>query len=145
MLVQQKWTMPPPTDEQQEQQQKMMKYMMVFMGLMFYKVASGLCIYFIASSVWGFCERQLLPKKKPGAVPEPPPDEQAAGLVCAAAQRQAGPTATAVTTGLADKADNPSLRIFSGEQRGGKGKRGKAPAGQDARQGRRRRRPATVR
>ena len=67
MLVQQKWTMPPPTDDQQAQQQKMMKYMMVFMGLMFYKVASGLCIYFIASSMWGFAERQLLPKKKPGA------------------------------------------------------------------------------
>jgi hypothetical protein len=31
---------------------------------MFYKVAAGLCLYFIASSVWGFCERKLLPKKK---------------------------------------------------------------------------------
>ena len=79
MLVQQKWTMPPPTDEQQEQQQKMMKYMMVFMGLMFYKVASGLCIYFIASSVWGFCERQMLPKKKPGdGVPTPTDDKRGA-------------------------------------------------------------------
>jgi YidC/Oxa1 family membrane protein insertase len=45
-------------------QQKMMKYMMAFMGLMFYKVPSGLVLYFIASSVWGFCERKLLPKKK---------------------------------------------------------------------------------
>ena len=43
-------------------QQKMMKYMMVFMGLMFYKVASGLCLYFIASSLWGIAERKLLPK-----------------------------------------------------------------------------------
>jgi YidC/Oxa1 family membrane protein insertase len=43
-------------------QQKMMKYMMIFFGLMFYKVAAGLCIYFIASSVWGFTERKLLPK-----------------------------------------------------------------------------------
>jgi YidC/Oxa1 family membrane protein insertase len=65
MIFQQKYTMPPPTDEQQEMQQKMMKYMMVFMGLMFYKVPSGLVLYFIASSVWGFCERKLLPKKKP--------------------------------------------------------------------------------
>jgi YidC/Oxa1 family membrane protein insertase len=64
MIFQQKMTMPPPTDEQQEMQQKMMKYMMVFMGLMFYKVPSGLVLYFIASSVWGFCERKLLPKKK---------------------------------------------------------------------------------
>ena len=79
MIVQQKWTMPPPTDEQQEMQQKMMKYMMVFMGLMFYKVASGLCIYFIASSLWGFCERQLLPKKKPEALPEPSGEDEGAG------------------------------------------------------------------
>ena len=64
MIVQQKMMTPPPPDEQQEMQQKMMKYMMVFFGLMFYKVAAGLCIYFIASSVWGFTERKLLPKKK---------------------------------------------------------------------------------
>jgi YidC/Oxa1 family membrane protein insertase len=64
MIVQQKMLMPPPADEQQEMQQKMMKYMMVFMGLMFYKVAAGLCLYFIASSLWGFAERKLLPKNK---------------------------------------------------------------------------------
>ena len=60
---------PPPTDEQQEAQQKMMTYMMVFMGFMFYKVAAGLCIYFIASSIWGLAERKLLPKTKPGKQP----------------------------------------------------------------------------
>jgi YidC/Oxa1 family membrane protein insertase len=49
----------------------MMKYMMVFFGLMFYKVAAGLCLYFIASSAWGFAERKLLPKKKPGELPPP--------------------------------------------------------------------------
>jgi len=42
----------------------MMTYMMVFMGLMFYKVAAGLCIYFIASSLWGLAERRLLPKSQ---------------------------------------------------------------------------------
>jgi YidC/Oxa1 family membrane protein insertase len=64
MIAQQKMMTPPPTDEQQAMQQKMMKYMMIFFGLMFYKVAAGLCLYFIASSAWGFCERKLLPKKK---------------------------------------------------------------------------------
>jgi YidC/Oxa1 family membrane protein insertase len=64
MLVQQKMMMPPPTDEQQAMQQKMMKYMMIFMGLMFYKVAAGLCVYFIATTLWGFAERKLLPKSK---------------------------------------------------------------------------------
>jgi YidC/Oxa1 family membrane protein insertase len=72
MWFQQKLTMPPPTDEQQEMQQKMMKIMMPVFGLMFYKVAAGLCIYFIASSLWGLAERKLLPKTKPavaGAAP----------------------------------------------------------------------------
>ena len=71
MIVQQKMMMPPPTDEQQEMQQKMMKWMMIVFGLMFYKVAAGLCIYFIASTLWGFAERKLLPKAKlPGASDE---------------------------------------------------------------------------
>jgi YidC/Oxa1 family membrane protein insertase len=69
MVIQQIQTMPPPTDEQQAMQHKMLKYMTIFFGIMFYKVAAGLCIYFIASSIWGMCERKLLPKKKtaPGA------------------------------------------------------------------------------
>jgi YidC/Oxa1 family membrane protein insertase len=54
--------MPPPADEQAEATQKMMKYMMVLMGLMFFKVAAGLCIYFIASTLWGLAEKQFLPK-----------------------------------------------------------------------------------
>ena len=40
----------------------MMKFMMVFMGVMFYKVPSGLGIYFITSSLWAIGERLLLPK-----------------------------------------------------------------------------------
>jgi YidC/Oxa1 family membrane protein insertase len=49
-------------------QQKMMKYMMVFMAFMFYKVPSGLGIYFITSSLWQVCERLLLPKVQPAPV-----------------------------------------------------------------------------
>jgi YidC/Oxa1 family membrane protein insertase len=64
MIVQQKMMTPPPADEQQAMQQKMMKYMMIFFGLMFYKVAAGLCLYFIASNLWSLAERKLLPKKK---------------------------------------------------------------------------------
>jgi YidC/Oxa1 family membrane protein insertase len=64
-LVTQKMAMPAPTNEQQVMQYKMMKYMTVFMGLFFYKVASGLCLYFIASSLWGIGERKLLPKPAP--------------------------------------------------------------------------------
>lgn len=67
--MQQKLMMPPPADEQQALQQKIMKYMMLFMGVLFYKVASGLCIYFIASSLWGLAERKFLPKTTPIAGP----------------------------------------------------------------------------
>ncbi|MEX2092037.1 MAG: membrane protein insertase YidC [Pirellulales bacterium] len=63
-LVSMKFSMPEPTNEQGVMQQKMMKYMTGFMGLMFYKVASGLCLYFIASSLWGLGERRLLTKAK---------------------------------------------------------------------------------
>lgn len=62
MLVQTKLFSPPPTTPEAEMQQKMMKYMMVFMAFMFYKVPSGLGIYFITSSLWAICERLLLPK-----------------------------------------------------------------------------------
>ncbi len=68
-IWQQKMFMPPPTDEQTAMQQKMMMYMTVFMGVMFYKVPSGLCIYFIASSLWGIAERKLLPKTLPQGNP----------------------------------------------------------------------------
>ncbi|MFN0054485.1 MAG: membrane protein insertase YidC [Planctomycetales bacterium] len=61
-IVQQKLVMPPPANEEQAMQQKMMNFMMVFMGIMFYKVPAGLCVYFIASSLWGLAERKLLPK-----------------------------------------------------------------------------------
>lgn len=70
-LWQQKLFMPPPADEQAALQQKMMKYMMIFMGVMFFKVPSGLCIYFIASSLWGIAERKLLPKFNPALATQP--------------------------------------------------------------------------
>ncbi|MCH5377097.1 MAG: YidC/Oxa1 family membrane protein insertase, partial [Planctomycetes bacterium] len=60
-LLQQKMFMPPATDDQTRMQQQMMKFMMVFMGVMFFRVPSGLCVYFIASSLWGIVERKMLP------------------------------------------------------------------------------------
>jgi hypothetical protein len=97
MIIQQKYTMPPPTDEQQEMQQKMMKFMMIFFGLMFYKVAAGLCVYFISSSVWGFCERKLLPKKKQST--DEPTSESLLQRVLKRGENgtEAPPTSTAVT------------------------------------------------
>jgi YidC/Oxa1 family membrane protein insertase len=65
-LVQQKFMMPPATSPEQEMQYKMFFYMTIGMGLMFYSVPAGMCLYFIASSTWGLAERKLLPKPKLG-------------------------------------------------------------------------------
>ena len=69
-LWQQKKMMPPPADETAAMQQKVMTFMMIFMGILFYKVPSGLCLYFIISSLWGLGERRVLLQMKPaGGVP----------------------------------------------------------------------------
>lgn len=57
MFMHQKLTMPKPTNEEQAQQQVMMNVMMVVMGATFYRVPSGLCLYFIATNVWSMTER----------------------------------------------------------------------------------------
>jgi YidC/Oxa1 family membrane protein insertase len=59
-LVHQKLFMPPATDEQSRLQQQIMMYMTVFMGVMFFRVPAGLCVYFIVSSLWGIVERTWL-------------------------------------------------------------------------------------
>ncbi len=64
-LAQQKMFMPPATDEQTAMTQKMMSIMTLMMGLFFFRVPAGLCIYFITSSLWGICERILVKKTLP--------------------------------------------------------------------------------
>ena len=64
-LAQQKLFMPPATDEQTAMTQKMMNIMTLMMGLFFFRVPAGLCIYFITSSLWGICERLLVKKTLP--------------------------------------------------------------------------------
>ncbi|MCS6864506.1 MAG: YidC/Oxa1 family insertase periplasmic-domain containing protein [Gemmataceae bacterium] len=64
MLYHQAKMMPPATDPQAEQQRMMMKIMMVMMAFFFYKVAAGLALYFIISTLWGLMERQFIPKPK---------------------------------------------------------------------------------
>ena len=70
-LLQQKMLMPKATDPQQQITQSMMKYMTVFMGVIFFKVPAGLCIYFITSSIWSLIERKLVKRSLPavGATP----------------------------------------------------------------------------
>lgn len=64
-LAQQKMFMPPATDEQTAMTQKVMTFMTLFMGFLFFRVPSGLCIYFITSSLWGIAERKLVKKSLP--------------------------------------------------------------------------------
>ena len=45
--------------------QKMMMYMTVFMGVLFFKVPAGLCLYFITSSIWSLIERRLVKRLAP--------------------------------------------------------------------------------
>ncbi|MFM9966067.1 MAG: membrane protein insertase YidC [Planctomycetaceae bacterium] len=66
-LYQQKILMPPPTDEQTRMQAKVFFWMTLMMGFMFYHVPAGLCVYFIASSVWSMGERKLLDRMPPPA------------------------------------------------------------------------------
>ena len=72
MLLQMKLTAPKASTPEAEMQRKMMNYMMVFMMFLFYKVPSGLCVYFLTSGAWSMAERKLItkvaPKPKPGAV-----------------------------------------------------------------------------
>jgi len=75
-IIQQKLFTPPPTDEQQAMTQKMMSFMTIFIGFMFFKVPSGLCVYFITSSIWGIAERKLLPKPKLPDHLKPPGEEK---------------------------------------------------------------------
>src|SRR5438105_8184177 len=63
MVIQQQMMTPPTADEQMQQTQKMMKWMMIVFGLMFYKMPSGLCTYFIATTLWGCFARKLSKKK----------------------------------------------------------------------------------
>ncbi|MFQ3593563.1 MAG: membrane protein insertase YidC [Gemmataceae bacterium] len=99
MVIQQQMMTPPPADEQQEMQQKMMKYMMIIFGVLFYKVAAGLCVYYIATTLWGFAERAMLPKAKlhPDASP-------AASAQLAASAGPLPETAVAVTNSSKKKA-----------------------------------------
>ncbi len=64
-ILQQKMLMPKATDEQTRMTQNMMQVMTLFMGVLFFKVPSGLCIYFVTSSLWSLVERKLVKRLTP--------------------------------------------------------------------------------
>src|SRR5262249_21491232 len=71
MVAQQTLMTPPPQDEHTAANHKMMNWMMIIFGILFYKMASGVCLYFIASSLWAVGERKLLPKRQQTPVDQP--------------------------------------------------------------------------
>ncbi len=65
MIANQRFT-PQPSSEQARQQQQMMKFMPALMGIFFYRMPSGLCLYFAASMGSGALERWLIDRKAGG-------------------------------------------------------------------------------
>ena len=91
-------------------QQKMMKYMMIFMAFMFYKVPSGLGIYFITSSLWQIGERLLLPKvTHAAAAVGGPGDDGKAAPAGRRRQRRRRPAAATARPGQAPGQVRPVL------------------------------------
>jgi YidC/Oxa1 family membrane protein insertase len=99
-LAQQKMFMPPATDEQTAMTQKMMNIMTLMMGLFFFRVPAGLCIYFITSSLWGIGERVLVKKTLP----------KTSHFDAAVLEGSAVPTTTAAVT-TAKKSESMADRI----------------------------------
>jgi YidC/Oxa1 family membrane protein insertase len=94
--------------------------MMVFMGLIFFKVASGLCLYFIASSLWGVAERKLLPKSTP---PKSGDGSKTSKLLVPRQAREAPPRTKPATNGSRQET---ASRTGDGRSGGKKKKRKKS-------------------
>jgi len=124
-IAQQKMFMPPPTDDQAAMQQKIMKYMMIFIGVLFFKVASGLCIYFIASSLWGLGERQFLPKpsKDTAAAPAAKPATRADAKARDRAEAEAAAKARAKARESAAAGDGAAAAARRKRRKARRGKR----------------------
>lgn len=82
-IVQQRVLMPKATDEQSRIAQQMMMVMTIMMGVLFFKVPAGLCIYFITSSTWSLVERFLIKRFTPQSAKIELPDNAAAEIVAA--------------------------------------------------------------
>ncbi len=114
MYYQQKWLTPPSPDPEIQAQQRMTMVMMtIFTLLIFYKLPSGLCLYFLASTAWGLAERKLIPKIE--HIDESAAEQkQAVGSEPAKRRRRRGrargrAAEPAETTGLMDKLKQSSL------------------------------------
>jgi YidC/Oxa1 family membrane protein insertase len=106
-IIQQKILMPKATDEQTRTAQQMMMIMTIFMGVLFFRVPAGLCIYFITSSTWSLIERFLIKKYTPKAEFEALPEGTVNEILSAVANTSPGQRPALPS---ANKADKPKLK-----------------------------------
>ncbi len=79
-ILQFKLLSPPPTTPEAQAQQQAMMILPFIMGFFFYKVPSGLCLYFASSTIWSMCERILVNRFAPKDLLKPRnPDEATNG------------------------------------------------------------------
>ncbi len=89
-IVQQKILMPKATDDQTKMAQQIMMVMTVTMGVLFFKVPAGLCIYFITSSTWSLVERFLIKRYTPQAQIKTLPENVASEIANAVMKTPSG-------------------------------------------------------
>jgi YidC/Oxa1 family membrane protein insertase len=117
MLIQTKLFAPPPTTDEARMQQSVMKYMMVFMAFMFYKVPSGLGLYFITSSTWQITERLLLPRVTPKFVaPAAGNDGAVGGNGAVVKPKEKGRIAQLIERVLREASNDPTYRKLIDER-----------------------------
>jgi YidC/Oxa1 family membrane protein insertase len=102
-IIQQKILMPKATDEQTRTAQQMMMIMTIFMGVLFFRVPAGLCIYFITSSTWSLIERFLIKKYTPKAEFEALPEGTVNEILAAVANTSPGQRPALPSANKADK------------------------------------------
>lgn len=102
-IIQQKVLMPKATDEQTAIAQKMMMFMTVFMGVLFFRVPAGLCIYFITSSTWSLVERWLIRRNTPKGTTVDLSENAAAEIIQTINKAGTGAAPQRTTTAASDK------------------------------------------
>ncbi len=102
-IIQQKVLMPKATDEQSRMAQQIMMIMTIFLGVMFFKVPAGLCIYFITSSTWSLIERFLIKKYTPQAEIKTLPDNVVNEIFNAVSKTPAGQRPSLPSAPASDK------------------------------------------
>jgi YidC/Oxa1 family membrane protein insertase len=106
-IIQQKVLMPKATDEQTKIAQQMMMVMTVMMGVLFFRVPAGLCIYFITSSTWSLVERFLIKRFTPRSSNVELPENTANEILSALSK---GSSATALRPSSPSTEDKPKLK-----------------------------------